>query len=62
MRYMAAKKKPKFIDVRVIGKKGGEARAASLSQKELSESARNAVNARWKKVREAKAEKSGEAK
>jgi hypothetical protein len=31
------------------GKKGGPARAASLSKEELSESGRKAVMARWKK-------------
>ena len=36
------------------GQKGGPARAAKLSKKQLSESARKAVNARWAKYRAAK--------
>jgi hypothetical protein len=36
-----------LIDTRKIGAKGGKARAANLSAKELSEAARTAVNARW---------------
>ena len=36
------------------GKKGGPARAAKLSKKELSEQGRAAVQARWAKYRAAK--------
>jgi hypothetical protein len=36
-----------LVDTKKIGAKGGKARAANLSAKELSESARNAVKARW---------------
>jgi len=32
------------------GKKGGAARAANMTAEQLSESARNAVDARWKKA------------
>ena len=34
------------------GKKGGAMRAANMTKEELSESARNAVMARWKKAKE----------
>ncbi|SPP64728.1 hypothetical protein [Nitrospira lenta] len=34
------------------GKKGGPARAAKLTAEERSESARKAVQARWKKAKE----------
>ncbi len=37
------------------GLKGGVARAASMTAEERSESARNAVRARWAKVKAAKA-------
>ncbi|HEV7736029.1 MAG TPA: hypothetical protein VGO47_01480 [Chlamydiales bacterium] len=37
------------------GLKGGPARAAKLSKKQLSDSARKAVEARWAKYRAAKA-------
>lgn len=36
-----------LIDTRKIGAKGGKARAANLSAKELKAAARAAVNARW---------------
>ena len=36
-----------LVDTRKIGAKGGKARAANLSAKELSEAARTAVKARW---------------
>ena len=49
--YMAAKKKGTLVDVSVIGSKGGKARAANLSKKQRSESARNAVKARWEQYR-----------
>jgi hypothetical protein len=41
----------KKVDVSEIGKKGGEARAANMTAKERSESARAAVLARWAKVK-----------
>jgi len=34
------------------GKKGGPARASNMTQEERTESARNAVMARWKKAKE----------
>ena len=34
------------------GKKGGVARASNMTDEQRSESARNAVNARWKKAKE----------
>jgi hypothetical protein len=37
-----------MIDTAVIGKMGGDARAASLSAEERSASARKAARARWK--------------
>jgi hypothetical protein len=36
-----------IVDVTEIGRKGGQARAANLTDKELAESARTASNARW---------------
>jgi hypothetical protein len=33
------------------GKKGGTARAANMTQEQRSESARNAVSARWRKYK-----------
>jgi hypothetical protein len=36
------------------GKKGGPARAAAMTPEQRSESARKAVNARWKKAGKAK--------
>jgi hypothetical protein len=35
-----------------LGRKGGKARAKKLSPEELSEQGRNAVQQRWKKVKE----------
>ena len=40
-----------LIDTAVIGKKGGDARAANLSAKQRSESARKAAQARWADVK-----------
>jgi hypothetical protein len=40
------------------GLKGGPARAASMTAEERSESARNAVKARWAKVKRKKVSKS----
>jgi hypothetical protein len=36
-----------IVDVTEIGRKGGHARAANLTDKELAEGARTASNARW---------------
>jgi len=47
----------KLIDPAVIGKKGGKARAKSLSAAELSEQGRKAVQERWRRYREGKKEK-----
>jgi hypothetical protein len=47
---MAKRKNPAAVALgRKGGKKGGPARAASLTKEQLSESARNAVMARWAK-------------
>lgn len=54
---MAATKKGTLVDVSKIGKKGGKARAANMTDKERSESARAAVNVRWEKYREEKGKK-----
>lgn len=43
---MANTKNPAAV---ALGRKGGKATAQKLSQKERSESARNAARARWKK-------------
>jgi len=43
------KKPPKLVDVRKIGKKGGQARASKMTKEERSESARKASEARWGK-------------
>lgn len=36
-----------IVDVTEIGRKGGQARAANLTDKELADSARTASKARW---------------
>lgn len=46
-----------MIDTAVIGKKGGDARAANLSAKQRSESARKAAQARWAAVESGEAKK-----
>ena len=51
MGYMAATKEPTLVDVAEIGSKGGKARAKGMTKQERSESARNAVTARWAKVK-----------
>jgi hypothetical protein len=49
----ARKKDPAAVALgRKGGKKGGPARAAKLTPKQRSESARNAVQARWTKAKE----------
>jgi hypothetical protein len=53
---VAAKKV--LVDVAAAGKKGGEARAASMTPEERSASARAAVKARWAKAKK-KATKKG---
>jgi hypothetical protein len=40
---------PVLVDVVESGRKGGEARAANMSPKQRSESARKAAAARWSK-------------
>jgi len=51
----AQKKDPAAVALgRKGGKKGGPARAAKLTPKQRSESARKAVQARWAKAKEAK--------
>ena len=42
---------------RKTGAQGGKARAAKMTKKQRSESARKAVQARWKKARTAKAKR-----
>jgi hypothetical protein len=37
-----------IVDVTELGRKGGQARAANLTDKELAEGARTASKARWK--------------
>jgi hypothetical protein len=55
---MAKRKNQAAVELgRKGGKKGGPARAASMTREERSESARNAVLARWAKYYE---EKDGE--
>ena len=50
VRRMAKKKNPAAVALgRKGGKKGGKARAASLTKEQLSESGRNAVMARWER-------------
>lgn len=49
---MAKRKDPHAVALgRKGGKKGGPARAAKLTAEERSESARKAVQARWKKAK-----------
>jgi hypothetical protein len=43
-----------LIDVTERGRNGGRARAAAMSDEELSGAARRAVNVRWTRVRAAK--------
>lgn len=51
---MAKRKNVHAVALSKLGAaKGGEARAASMTKEERSESARNAVNERWRKWREA---------
>jgi hypothetical protein len=50
---MAKKKNPAAVSLgRLGGLKGGPARAKKLTQKQRTESARKAVNARWAKEKE----------
>jgi hypothetical protein len=54
-RHMAKKKNPAAVALgRLGGLKGGPARAQKLTKKELSEQGRNAVNARWAKIKGSK--------
>jgi len=50
----------KALDPASMGRKGGRARAKKLSEKELSEQGRAAVQERWRRYREAKAAESGD--
>lgn len=55
---MAKRKNPHAVALgRKGGKKGGFARAAKMTPEERRESARKAVQARWKKAKEKKAGK-----
>jgi len=49
MKFMAGKRKNPYAVAlgRKGGRKGGPARAANMTPEQRSESARNAVNARW---------------
>lgn len=50
------KKNPYAVSLgRKGGRKGGPARAANMTPEQRSESARNAVTARWKKAKENRA-------
>lgn len=49
LRRVVNKKNPAAV---ALGRKGGQATAKKLSQKERTESARNAAQARWKKKEE----------
>jgi hypothetical protein len=52
---MAKKKNPHAVALgKLGGSKGGKIRAARLSSEERTEIARNAVRARWEKVRATK--------
>jgi hypothetical protein len=48
---MAKGKKRKLVDIQVLGRQGGKARAANLTPQQRSEAARKAANARWLKKR-----------
>src|SRR5947209_10454849 len=62
MAVKAAKKDPAAVALgRKGGKKGGPARAAKLTPKQRSESARKAVQARWTKAKESTMDKSDKA-
>ena len=52
---MAATNEPRYVDVSEAGRKGGKARAQSMTKAERSESARAAVQARWDRIRAEKA-------
>jgi hypothetical protein len=56
---MAGTKEPVLVDVAEIGRQGGKARARNMTKAERSESARNAVNARWAKAKRTKKPKKG---
>jgi hypothetical protein len=52
---MATKKRgSKDPAAQALGRKGGKARAKNLTESELSEQGRAAVNARWERYRQAK--------
>ena len=54
MLFMAATNEPTLVDVAEIGRKGGKARAKKMTAGQRSESARNAVLARWAKEKAGK--------
>jgi hypothetical protein len=57
---MKKKKNAAAVILGALGaSKGGKARAAKLSQKELSDQGRNAVQVRWAKYRATQKAKSG---
>jgi len=61
-KHEPAKKNPAAVMLgRLGGLKGGYARAAKLTAEERSESARNAVQARWEKARRLAEEKASKA-
>lgn len=53
LEFMAATKKKKstLVDVAKIGSLGGHARAKNLTESELSDAGRKAVQARWAKAK-----------
>jgi hypothetical protein len=51
---MADTNEPKLVDVRKIGKKGGQSRAENMTPEERSQAASKAAKARWKEVKKAK--------
>jgi len=58
---MVKKKNPHAVALgRLGGSKGGKIRAAKLTSEQRSKIARNAVLARWDKVKKSKETKSGE--
>ena len=52
---MTGTNEPRYVDVSEAGRKGGKARAESMTKAERSASARAAVQARWDRIRAEKA-------
>jgi hypothetical protein len=50
---------PRLVNVTEAGRKGGKARAKSMTKAERSEAARKAVQARWAKAKKKAAKKKG---